>query len=428
MKTGLLLGLLAIAGINMFLPDQVFFFLMIGLLIMASFSDKAKIYNSSYALLLPFIGLVFIGVVRGADNPNRDFYRDVILFSKTIIYFIAGIALSKYLKNFNTFFKYFLFIAFVSALIHMALIIINIHSISSLESIRYFAGFGNDIEGIIVALMVSRFFNRNLRKLIDLSLIDKLLGAVIVVSFLLYFSRTLIVSVIVLPLFLCNSVNVRKIFSKKNAKILRVPIVIMGLFYTLTLIASFQSTNSPLQTLITKFEQIPQEVGWNAQKNTDATKEDIQANWRGYEAYQGLMKFSQGSTFQKLFGYGFSEKVDLGITIQLAGADYDQVPILHNEYVTLLVKCGIAGLVLYLIFLYGIGFKKVKDIEEHTEIYYCFQMLSALSVISLLNTFTGFGLIGATGATVPIIIGFFQGNIQRQRQEVELPDSKGVYA
>src|SRR5689334_11461979 len=110
MKTGLLLCLLAIAGINMFLPEEIIFLVITGLLILITPHDKARIYNSSYSLMLPLLILVIIGVLRGIHNINKDFYRDVILFTKTIIYFIGGIALSKFVKDFNNFFRYFLFI------------------------------------------------------------------------------------------------------------------------------------------------------------------------------------------------------------------------------------------------------------------------------------------------------------------------------
>src|SRR5206468_4530872 len=108
MKTGLLICLLAIAGINMFMPEEVIFLAIAGFILLIIPGDKARIYNSSYALILPLIALVFIGVIRAMHSINKDFYRDAILFSKTIIYFIAGIALSKFVNNFNQFFKYLL--------------------------------------------------------------------------------------------------------------------------------------------------------------------------------------------------------------------------------------------------------------------------------------------------------------------------------
>ncbi|HXL56036.1 MAG TPA: hypothetical protein VN958_07260, partial [Chitinophagaceae bacterium] len=158
MKTGLFLSLLLVAGFNFFLPGEVFFLLMIVLIVLITPSDKAVIYNSSFSIILPFLLLVCVGVIRGLDTPNKDFYRDVFIFSKNIIYFIGGIALSKYLKDFNTFFRYFLNLAFIAALIHIGIFVTHIQAGSSLESIRSTAGYGNSVEGIMLAVFVSRMF------------------------------------------------------------------------------------------------------------------------------------------------------------------------------------------------------------------------------------------------------------------------------
>ena len=128
----------------MFFQEEIIFLVVTGLLFLVTPHDKARAYNSSYSLMLPLMILVIIGALKGIHTINKDFYRDVILFSKTIVYIIAGIALSKFVKDLNDFFKYFLFIALVSALVHIWLLVINIHSISSLETIRFYAGFGND--------------------------------------------------------------------------------------------------------------------------------------------------------------------------------------------------------------------------------------------------------------------------------------------
>jgi hypothetical protein len=416
MKANLLICLLVVSGINFLMPEAFFVLVMLLLILITPYDDAAT-YNSSYSKILPFVFLVLIGIFGGLHNAHKDFYRDVFIFSKNSVYFIGGISLSKYIKNLNEFFKYFIIIAFASALIHLGLIITHLNSVVSLDTIRYAAGYGNEVEGIVVAVALSRLLNKDFRSLIDFTAVNKILIVVVTLSFLLYFSRTLIVLVIVVPLFLAGIINVRDFFSKKNARVLRVLVAIIILFYLFSVIATFQPPGSPLQTLVNKFERIPEEVGWNSQRNASATKEEIQENWRGYEAYQGLMKFYSGSKLQKAFGYGFSEKVDLGITIKLAGKDYTEVPILHNEYVTLLVKCGITGLLLYLFFLYNIGFRKVRYMQENTDIYFSYQMLSALSVISLLTTYIGFGLLDPKNSTIPLVLGFFWGNIQRQTQE-----------
>jgi hypothetical protein len=428
MKPTLLLLLLIVGGINLLLPEQLFFALIIMLAIVVAMTDKAKIYTSSFPILLPLIVLVVLGVVKGLIRPKyfnadiyRDIYRDFFIFFKNIIYFIAGIALSKYIKDFSGFFRYFLILAFASSLIHLGLIATHLHSISSLETIRYFAGFGNEVEGIALSLFLSRVSNKSFRTVLkNCSVIDKIMVTVIAVSFLLYFSRTLIVLVVVVSFFLTDTLYIRKVFSRQNVKIFKVFVLICALFYLISFITSLQPLDSPLRTLVSKFENIPAEVSWNKRKNRLATKEEIQNNWRGYEAYQGLLKFRKGNAVKKILGFGFGARVDLGITMKLGGKDYDTVPILHNEYVTLLVKCGVIGLLLYLFFLFRIGFSSIKNNKDkHPEIYYSFQMLSALSVVSLLNTYIGFGLLDPSNAAIPIFMGFFWGNIQRNKIKID---------
>jgi len=413
MKRTLLLSLFILAGINYFVPEGLFP-VMIALIFFIAPLDDAAVYNASYSKILPVILLVVIGIIGGIDDRNKDFYRDIFIFSKIIVYFLGGLLLGKYLNNFASFFKYFYIIAFVSALNHILLIATHLGSIYSLDTIRFVAGYGNEIEGVIVGIIISAYFNKNLKNIIG-DAGNKIMTTIIFLSFLVYFSRTLIVASVIIPIFLTGMINIRYLLSSKNVKILMVPIVMVIVFFLLSYVASLQSSGSPLERLVDKFEEAPQEVGWNAQKNATATKEEIQDHWRGYEAYQGLLKYFEGSRIQKLFGYGFNTRVDLGITMKLAGEDYNEVPILHNEYVTLLVKCGVIGLLLYLTFLYRLGFQKIRYADKDSEVYYCCQMLSALSILSLLNTYIGFGLLDPTNATSPLLLGFFYGNIQRQR-------------
>jgi len=221
--------------------------------------------------------------------------------------------------------------------------------------------------------------------------------------------------------FLTDSIYVRKFFSRKNKKIIRVFILLVVLFYGIGVAAELLPEKSPVRTLVEKFKNIPEEVTWSSKKNLEASRTEIQQNWRGYESYQGWIKFNDGSKLQKVMGYGFGARVDLGLIMKLAGEDYETVPILHNEYVMLLVKCGIAGLILYVIFLYKLGFDKpvVRHYYTEPEIYYSYQMLSALGILSLLNTYIGFGLLDQTNQAIPIFLGFFFGIVQRHRFQIK---------
>ena len=420
MKISLLLFAITVAIMDLVVPKELNFAIICCVMVIFIPLDKVRIYDTSFFKVLPFLTLVLTGFVLGLYNAERDFYRDIFIFSKVIIYFYCGLAISKYLKDISTFVRYFLIFALVSSLVHIGFVLINLGSANSLEAIRKAAGFGNDAQAIAASIFLSGMFNKSFRRLIkNYSISYKLFNFVIAVSFLLYFSRTLIVTLVVVSLFLIDAVYIRKIFSKKNKAVFKVLFVMMFFCFSMIFIASFLPPDSPFARLVEKFERIPDEVTWNAKKNQTATLEDINNNWRGYEAYQGLLKFNKGNYFQKFFGYGFGAKVDLGISMKLGGEYFEEVPILHNAYVTLLVKCGFLGVACYLWFIYQLGFSKViNKYNRDLEMYYLYQMLSGLCVATLLNTFTMRGLLGSEAATIPILLGLAVGIIERRKQTV----------
>jgi hypothetical protein len=418
----LLLLLVAFGSISLLISDKLLIAALAAVVTGIISLDRFIYYKSAFNVLMPFVLLIVIGLLSGLPNGRHDYFRDILIFSRNIVYFISGVALSKYIKKFSQFFRYFVVVAFLASLAHVGKIVLHLGAINSLQTIRTVAGFSNSVEGIILSIFVSCLLSRKFREVIgSFNFLQKLMLLFTTMSFFLYFSRTLLVVLVVVCLFLCDSVYVRKIFSQKNRRLFFIAIS----FGTLLTIAYFASlslpVNSPVRTLVEKFQNVPDEVTWSKERNLTATREEIQNNWRGYEAYQGLLKFEEGGTLQRMFGFGFGARVDLGLIMKLGGKDYEDVPILHNEYVMLLVKTGIVGLLLYLLFLYMLGFRTLKQSETNNpEVYYSYQMISALSVVMLLNTFIGFGLLDPANQAIPIFIGFFWGNIQRNKTRVEI--------
>jgi hypothetical protein len=413
-KAVLIVVLLA-GAINYFFSDVIFFASTAAMLFLVMPVDRARPYTSSFRLLMPFAFLLLIGLPGGWGNMGVDFYRDIFLVSKNFFYLFAGIALSRFIKDTRDFFRLFFILALFSSLLHIGTFAMKVGSGLSLQEIRSAAGFTNGLEAIMLGFGLSSLLNKRFRSVTgEFNTWSTVMFIVIGISFLLYFSRTMMVMTAVVCLFCTNTLYIRKFLSKQNVRFLRASLVILSVVYVAYIGALFFPANSPVRTLAEKFRNIPQEVSWDAKENISATKEDIQANWRGYEAYQAMQKYNSGNTLQKIFGFGFGTRIDLGLIMKLSGKDYESVPIVHNEYVMLLVKSGIIGLILYLIFIYQIGFSSVSRFEpSNAELYFSYQILSALAIITLLNTFIGFGLMDSENASVPIFIGFFWGNIQR---------------
>ena len=80
------------------------------------------------------------------------------------------------------------------------------------------------------------------------------------------------------------------------------------------------------------------------------TAEDLGTRYRAFESFAALATFLSFTPLQTLLGAGFGSLVELGVTVELAGTEYDVVPWIHNGYLYVLTKTGVVGLASYLAF------------------------------------------------------------------------------
>lgn len=76
----------------------------------------------------------------------------------------------------------------------------------------------------------------------------------------------------------------------------------------------------------------------------------IHQNWRGYEAYLGLVKFEEGNALEIIFGQGLGSGVVTPLRI-FNGVKLDYLPFFHNGFITILLKSGFIGLFTFFLFL-----------------------------------------------------------------------------
>lgn len=82
-------------------------------------------------------------------------------------------------------------------------------------------------------------------------------------------------------------------------------------------------------------------------------KKDIVSNWRGYEALLGIQKVAEGSIPEIIAGQGLGSYATTPYWI-FNGEILNELPIFHNGYITVLLKAGVVGLVIYLYFIYSL--------------------------------------------------------------------------
>ncbi|MCX2574018.1 O-antigen ligase family protein [Pedobacter sandarakinus] len=405
-RLGIIVFLVVIA--SYFVKKEISFLFACAYLLFFYRSKILTVVRNS-KILLPLLLIFVIGVMAGISNPINDLLRDTFGLVNVLLFFIFGVSFQKYISNFKAFYKYIKLAALISGTVHIVLFLSYYASAYSLDNLRLLAGRGSIVEAIFIALFLSRMLNKKFRHYMSRAgIFDYLVFFIMIVSFLMYISRSMMISTAIYTLFLSNYVNLRD-FSRALFRKSFVVVTILICFAALLGVFSSTTGNSPLDWVVGKFERIPQEVFWDSKKNSTADLADINDNWRGYEAYQGVLKFYNGSTFQKTFGYGYGALVDLNLIMNLGGKDYSEIPVLHNGYVMLLVKSGIFGILMYLIFIYALGFMKLKKSEDSPEQFYFGQMLSALSIIVLINTFTITGLLNPDDALTPTLLGLFFG-------------------
>lgn len=96
-----------------------------------------------------------------------------------------------------------------------------------------------------------------------------------------------------------------------------------------------------MNKLLRSFEEISTQGDWSRYST-------IQKNWRGYEVYCAQQLIESHSIANLVLGQGLGKMIYLlGITMDLNGELFSELPIIHNGYYMILVKVGIVGLLMY---------------------------------------------------------------------------------
>ncbi|MDA3834317.1 MAG: hypothetical protein PF495_13105, partial [Spirochaetales bacterium] len=136
-----------------------------------------------------------------------------------------------------------------------------------------------------------------------------------------------------------------------------------------------------------------------------SSEQEINLHWRGYESYMGTQVYSSGNIFNLIAGRGLGYLTDIGFYIKLGDESHRYIPVFHNGYIYLLVKTGIAGLLLYLIFLFRIiRFATAMDSGYGIYATLASRIIVGLIIILILTTVFIAGLFNKSTLTPAIIL------------------------
>lgn len=303
-------------------------------------------YNALIFGLLIII-ITFIGLIstNWTQYPPYDLLKDFIYFTRPIAVLYSSYFIIKRMKTPNEAFNIVVVIGLFFAIYHLFVLIYNLNSINTYLDIRRLGGKHNHIELVALIFLLFTPYVSVFKRY------NKLIILTIVISIVLYFSRTMIV---VLFIFYLG----HKGFLFLNRRLIR-GVMVFGLISILigVLISNIETTRDSvgIRKFIYKTQNSFNELFESI--DVDKIKRDrrmLWEHWRAYEAAKAIEQIDETGFKAWLIGMGFGTKVELDTNVKLEGIEYTEVPSIHNGYIYVFYKTGILGLLFYIMFILGL--------------------------------------------------------------------------
>ena len=288
-----------------------------------------------------FAVILLAGLVGAAHNGAYEAAKDVWYVGNAVLTLQTGHILASRTKNMESALRTVVIAAGVVAVIHICMFVYQAPDLEeSVVDLRAQMGAGYLISALGIAVIANAsYFQIPIFR-------SRIWGAVLILpclaSVVLSLSRTLWVATATLVLLPRLFKDVRYLKYALYVLVLVMVLLLTGVGLTVT-----GSEIAGDDTFVEKVVGTLAELGASDYDSIDA----INHRWRGFEAYRALQEFASGTPVNYAVGKGFGRNIDLGFTMVLADEEFDKIPILHNGYLYLLVKTGIIGVGVYLLYL-----------------------------------------------------------------------------
>ena len=352
-------------------------------IILFAFSNKLSKEIVNYLSILSLLFLIGLIGVFYFKEGWYDYIKDSVYFMRPITVLLASFMLVKKMKNKSDFFNLIVLTGFAFAFIHITHIAFKLLDVSAnVSSIRNYFGRSNHVEMIALFIVICV---RDLPvKKSRFKIFYKFFVIILVASFIMYFSRTMIIVLILMYLGYRG-------YLKLNTKGL---IYLSGLIVLLASFMFFISNYEPSNTtgIFSSFLLKMKNSYTEAFKpiNVDKTLKDRRELWAHWRAYEANLVYNEVDKEKKwFFGKGFGSTVDVGFEIRLQGEWTQKLPVTHNGMAYVYMKTGIIGMIFYglsmlLFYLYYYSKEKDKKIKSYNRLLasYSFYMLISSLVVT----------------------------------------------
>jgi hypothetical protein len=326
-------------------------------------------------IILFFITIILIACISSLFNDFVLFnwVKDLAYFSRPILAILAGFFISKKIGNFKSVLKIIVFVSFFFAIIHIFKIMFFIDfNTANVSKIRSIGGISNEIEVFALVILIASEKYKNI-KIINNQFYKKIVLIIFSISFLLYLSRTMMITLLI---FLLASFGYLKI-TRKSIKYGVLVLFSFGLFYGYLFSREFERSKPGIESFLYKMKIAPAEIFTPVKSIGNKSDAYLWDHWRAYEATMAIQQIKTNLGF--IVGNGFGSLVDLKFKAPIGEQNMRYIPILHNGYVSILFKSGILGLLFYftlLLSLYLFCFNKTKDLDKKIVV----NLISGMSV------------------------------------------------
>lgn len=368
----------------------------------------ARITRSFRLAVWPLLVILGLGVTGVASHEFRDIARDFFFALTPMALVFIGFWLEKRQRFWNQLPVVLVWLGVVFALKHLAAFAAT-PSLLLAESMVVRAATGNVADITVLAFLVLLFINRFTpgRKPLR-GLAYGLAFSILLASILLSYSRTAVVVLVLV------AIAARGWLTGRN---LKWPLLLFGASLAFLLSMTGEAPAGEDVTFTSKLTRSLAEV---AVSNYE-TLADISLNWRGFETYKTWEQYSSGSPLQLFIGQGYGALVDLGFYMPLGGdasIDFRYIPVMHNGFGYVLLKYGVAGILLYLTFFA----KLIRISARHQQLpspqtAFCARFLLGLTLSLAFVMFVGGGMAELVNSEWVILVGVLLGKLTRHDRQ-----------
>lgn len=339
-----------------------------------------------------FIVIFLLAVIVGLSYDYSLYFtiRDITYLLKPISGLLLGYQL--FHKSIKNPFQFVVYAGISIALYHLILVGYGFvfQNIRNMRDIRFYGGYFNDFEIYTLVLLVFRDkFNLEFSRRKSIVFLT-----ILAVSSFFYLARTNFLQFIILIM----AIKGVFVLTKKSLTIITIVIALTIAGYASIYYYNPVRNGKGIDEFLYKIKMAPAEA-FSTKINRNDWKQ-FNDNYRSYENIRTVQQLSYNSTL--LFGEGIGSQVDLKQKVYLGDMELRHISILHNGFMTVLLKTGLLGLFIY---LYSIIFFFRRNTYSNPNLVNIHYLFIGTGVFLILSNWVFMGFYNLID-TKSLLIGF----------------------